>query len=120
MMEFPCRPLLVLMVCVTVMHPAVAGDWTGGVETPFDRALMISTSRVPRKINAARTFATGVVLGGLFEPQIKSHSHDVSYNLESTFGCVWKLGHFATLGSSAGHTGLSKCICDLMAPAMQT
>ena len=103
-MEFPCRPLLVLTTCVALMNPAMAGDWTVGLETLFDRAPDDFNEPIATKINtnAARTFTSGVVLGGSFEPQIKAHSHDVSYNLESTLGYVWKLSHFASLGGSAG------------------
>jgi hypothetical protein len=87
-----------------VVNPATAGDWTVGIETLFDRAPNDFNEPVATKfhINAARTFANGVVLGGSFEPQIKAHSHEVSYNLEATLGYVWKPSHFASLGGSAG------------------
>ena len=86
------------------MNPAVAGDWTVGLETLFDRAPDDFSEPIATKINinAARTFTSGVVFGGSFEPQIDAHSHDVSYNLEFTLGYVWKLSHFASLGGSAG------------------
>ena len=82
----------------------MAGDWTVGLETLFDRAPDDFREPIATKINinAARTFTSGVVLGGSFEPQITAHSHDVSYNLESTLGYVWKLSHFVSLGGSAG------------------
>lgn len=103
-MKFPCRTIVLLVACVALMNPALAGDWTVGVETSFDRAPDDFNEPSATKIlmSAARTLATGVIVGGSFEPQIKAHSHELSYNLETTFGYVWRLSHFASLGGFAG------------------
>ena len=75
-MEFPRRPLLVLTTRVALMNPAMAGDWTVGLETLFDRAPDDFNEPIATKFYtyAARTFTSGVVLGGSFEPQIKAQS----------------------------------------------
>ena len=103
-MEFPCRTVVLLVAFVALMNPALAGDWAVGIETSFDRAPDDFNEPTATKIhiNAARTFATGVILGATFEPEMKAHSHELSYKLESTFGYVWRVGHFASLGGSAG------------------
>ena len=101
-MEFPCRASCSWWLSLHD-EPSVGG--TGrSAETSFDRAPDDFNEPTATKIhiNAARTFATGVILGATFEPEMKAHSHELSYKLESTFGYVWRVGHFASLGGSAG------------------
>jgi hypothetical protein len=102
--KFPCRLLLALMACVALASPAVAGDWTIGVETLSDRAPdnFVESTATKFQLSAARTFASGVVISGSFEPQIKTDNQEVSYNLDATLGYTWKLNRFGSLGGSAG------------------
>lgn len=43
-----------------------------------------------------------MVLGGSFQPQIKTDSGEVGYNLEATLGYSWMLNHVVSLGGSVG------------------
>ena len=98
------RPLLALMTCVALTSQAKAEGWTIGAETLSDRAPANFGESTATKfqVNAARAFASGVVVGGSFEPQIKADNQEVSYNLEATLGYTWKLNHIGSLGGSAG------------------
>jgi hypothetical protein len=103
-MAFVSRLFLAWMVGVTSTSSAIAGDWTIGVETAFDRDPRDFSEPKATKIqvNAERTFANGAALGGSFQPQIKADSGEVSYNLEVTFGYTWKVTRVGSVGGSAG------------------
>ena len=75
-----------------------------GVEASFDRAPEDFSEPKATKflVDIAHTFASGVVIGGSLEPQVKSESDDVSYNLEGTLGYGWKLNDVISIGGSAG------------------
>jgi hypothetical protein len=103
-MEIVRRPLLGLAACVALAMPAKAGDWAASVETLFDRAPDNFSEPIATKyqFNIARTFANGFVVGVSAEPEIKTDNGGVSSKLEATVGYIWRLGHFASLGGSAG------------------
>jgi hypothetical protein len=93
-----------LVACVALTSQAIAQNTTIGVETLFDRTPdnFDEPKATKFQVNAARTFANDVVLGGSFEPQVKAGSGEVSYNLEATLGYGWKLNHIASLGGGVG------------------
>jgi hypothetical protein len=98
------RPLLALVTCVALTSRAKAEGWTIGAETLSDRAPgnFGESTATKFQVNAERTFASGAVIGGSFEPQIKADNQEVSYNLEATLGYMWKLNHLGSFGGSAG------------------
>ncbi len=83
---------------------AVIAETQLGVEVLFDRAPDDFSEPEGTKfpIDIAQTFANGVIVGGSFEPQIKSATDDVTYNLEGTIGHKWNMTNEISFGGSVG------------------
>jgi hypothetical protein len=103
-MPFRRRSFLAFIACIALINPAQAGDWTVGIVTSFDRAPDNFSEPLGTKIevSAVRAFGNGLVLGVAAEPDFKTDNKGVSSTLEGTFGYIWQLGSFASLGGSAG------------------
>jgi opacity protein-like surface antigen len=97
------RLLLALTAGAALACPAAAGDWAVGVEVKLDRRPDDFSEPKDTKINLSlsRKLPNGIVLGGSFQPQIKTNG-DVGYNLEGTLGYTWKIGEVFSVGGSAG------------------
>ena len=97
------RYLSALTAGAALACTAAAGDWTVGVEVKLDRRPDDLSQPKDTKVNLSlsRKLPSGIVLGGSFQPQIKTNG-DVGYNLEGTLGYTWKIGEVFSIGGSAG------------------
>lgn len=79
-------------------------ETTVGVTVQFDRKPREFSDPAGTKypIELSHSFASGVIIGGSFEPQLKASSDVPTYNLESYVGFRLKLSDAISLGASAG------------------
>jgi hypothetical protein len=106
-MAIPERFLQAMAVALVLggaaAEQAAAGDWTVGVDASLDRQPndFAEPKSTKVQLSLARKLPSGIVLGGSFQPQIKT-SGDVGYNVEGTIGYSWKIGELFSFGGSAG------------------
>ena len=96
-----------MIVCVALTSPAVAGATEIPIEAKSDRNP--SNFDIPKdtkiKIDGAHTFVNGVILGSSFELTIDVGSGEIKYDLETTLGYKWKVNDIFSLRGSAGVGG---------------
>ena len=104
-------PILMMIVCVALTSPAVAGATEIAIEAKSDRNP--SNFDIPKdtkiKIDGAHTFVNGAIPGGSLKSTIDVGSGEIKYDLETTLGYKWKVNDiFSLRGMRASVRGSSR------------